>query len=509
MRDLLIPLIIFLISFSLLVSEINDAGLSWDEANFIPAGSNHVIWIKENFLQVFKGDFRYIFNKNSIDWHWTSTAENPPLAKILSGISGILFENAVGVIGAYRLSNLIIFCLFLGLIYISVRREYGQGAAILSCLILFSMPRVVGHARIAALDLPVAFFWYITIYSFYLGLKNRRWRIAAAVFLGLAILTKHNALMIPFVLILWALFYRKKSALRSFFWMAAIAPCVVIALWPWLWPNIFKRLYFVYVWTKVIRSDIPLYYLSRTYKTAPFPWHYAWIMSLVTIPPLAILGLLSSPYRRIKRDPFFGLLFLNILFPLFIFSLPATPRYDGVRLFLHIFPFMAILSGLGLKRAFDFLFRRFGKIPAIAACAACLAFMMVPIFKTHSYSLSYYNMLAGGPKGAAKMGFETTFWGDTCDFNIFSYLYQNTPLNSKISFFPFGNNVVRFYKNSPLLREDMEVIPWDKEKTDFLILNFRQGMFDDYIWELVKKSPLLYANYLGGAPLTAVYRINR
>jgi len=505
--NFVISLVILFISFSLLVSEINNAGLTWDEANFIPAGRKHIIWIKEIFSEIFKGNFRFIFNENFIDKQWSHTAENPPLAKVLSGLSGLVFENIVGVLGAHRMSNLIIFCLFLIIIYRSVKREYGNGAALLSLLVLFSMPRVVGHARLAALDLPMAFFWYISIYSFYLGLKNHKWRIASAIFLGLAILTKHNALMIPFILVLWSLFYREKKALKSFLWMAIIAPFVVIILWPWLWPAVFKRLYFVYIWTKFIRADIPVYYLGNAYKTSPFPWHYAWVMSLVTIPLAVIFGILCSPYQRVKRDPFYGILLLNILFPLFIFSLPTTPRYDGVRLFLHIFPFMAIVSGLGLMRLFTFLYHKFGRALAIIICCVCLFFMMVPVFGTHSYKLSYYNKLIGGPRGAARYGFETTYWGDTCDINIFTYLYQNIPSKAKISFFPFGSRAIEVYKTLDAIREGIEVIPWDKDRTDFLVLNFRQGMFDDFIWTLVKTKSPLYASYLDGAILTAVYQI--
>ena len=101
-------------------------------------------------------------------------------------------------------------------------------------------------------------------------------------------------------------------------------------------------------------------------------------------------------------------------FVLLVFSWPGTPVYDGVRLFLMVFPLWAVWVGIGAR----WLIER----PAVAAWPLRLRYGMLAVFVAlqgtglivyHPCQLSYYNLLVGGLPGAERLGFEVTYWGDT------------------------------------------------------------------------------------------------
>ena len=101
-------------------------------------------------------------------------------------------------------------------------------------------------------------------------------------------------------------------------------------------------------------------------------------------------------------------------FVLLVFSWPGTPVYDGVRLFLMVFPLWAVWVGIGAR----LLIGR----PTVAAWPLRLRYGMLAVFVVlqgtglivyHPCQLSYYNLLVGGLPGAQRLGFEVTYWGDT------------------------------------------------------------------------------------------------
>ena len=57
----------------------------------------------------------------------------------------------------------------------------------------------------------------------------------------------------------------------------------------------------------------------------------------------------SPPLRSLSKEEG-SLLLGTMIFVLALFSLPGTPVYDGVRLFLMVFPIWAIWVGIGARR---------------------------------------------------------------------------------------------------------------------------------------------------------------
>ena len=117
------------------------------------------------------------------------------------------------------------------------------------------------------------------------------------------------------------------------------------------------------------------------------------------------------------------LLLCGLLISLLPSALPSSPKYNGVRLFLPAFPFLAALAGGGfawLQGKITALLKsdspdRARLAPLVAAALG--AILLLPglsgAARTHPYQLAYYNSLVGGTKGATARGFETIYWGQS------------------------------------------------------------------------------------------------
>ena len=515
-RDFWTAFLLGIFGFFLIAFTLNQPGLTWDEANFIPSGLSYIDW----FRQLDSPD---AFTPGVITKYWSATRGHPPLAKLLSALTILVFHKITGLIASARLSTAFSFSFLLMLIYSLVRRFWSWKAGIFSSLSLLIMPRFFGHAHLAALDVLMSTMSVLVVFSFIRGIDNWRWSLSLGVFFGLALATKLNALYLPFPLIIWAHLYHRKDYANNLIAMLFISPFVFLAIWPWLWVDTSQHL-LGYLASKIQRSVIPVYYLGKTYGESPPPWHYPFLMTAITIPSgLVLTGLAgiagviksSLPHRSTGDRHKIGMLIIfSALFPLILMSLPGIPKYDGVRLFLPAFPFLAILSGIGLEQLgekTDGFIRRKLNLRTIIHLPLIIGLLFLgisarPLVAISPYYLSYYNILAGGVKGAKKLGMETTYWGDSMTQTVLDYL-NGQPPGTRVNFFPVGSNIVPLLEFSGELRSDIEVT--SREKADFLVLNCRQGFFDDKLWKIYKEEkPIKEAGtFYKGVPLTAVYRL--
>jgi len=523
-RDFWIVFLLGAFSFFFVAFTINQPGITWDEANFIPSSLSYLDW----FRQLKSPD---AFSLETITKYWWATREHPPLAKLLSALGILLFHKSAGLIAAARLPVAFSFSLLIILVYSLTRQFRGWRTALFASLSLLLMPRFFGHAHLASLDVPMSLMTVLVVYSFVRGVKSWKWSLALGLGFGLALATKVNALFLPFPLLIWAHLYHRKQYANNLMAMLFISPLIFFAIWPWLWVDTSQRLV-EYLALKVQRSTIPVYYLGKTYGEVSPPWHYPFLLTAVTIPSGLLITSLAGFVRVIKTsfkargtdsslpncpagdEHKTGMLIIfTALFPILLISLPGVPKYDGARLVLTALPFFAILSGIGLEWLVDkgtrLIRQKFSLRTVHLSLILGLLFLGInvwPLVSIHPYYLSYYNGLVGGVRGAKKLGLETTYWGDSLTRPVLDYL-NNLPQGTKINFFPAGINIVPILKLSGQLRADIEVT--SREEADLLVLNCRQGFFDEKLWKIYKnKKPIKEAGtFYQGVPLTAVYHL--
>ncbi|MCA9436146.1 MAG: hypothetical protein KC978_10205, partial [Candidatus Omnitrophica bacterium] len=119
--------------------------------------------------------------------------------------------------------------------------------------------------------------------------------------------------------------------------------------------------------------------------------------------------------RTLNSEEF--LLWMGMLFPLLVSSMPQAPKYDGIRLLLPAYGPMTLLAALEISRWWHWGMDRYGeKLSGMIRTALLVLLMLLvllPSLRIYPHNLVYYSPLIGGPKGAHAAGFELEYLGVT------------------------------------------------------------------------------------------------
>jgi hypothetical protein len=170
---------------------------------------------------------------------------------------------------------------------------------------------------------------------------------------------------------------------------------------------------------RVSPQSLPSTYLP-TWFAISFPEFYAVGLAAGLVPAAAFL------LRRGRRMPtvavVLGLVVMACLPPALAVWRRAV-MYDGMRHFLFVVPFVAVLAGRGFAAAVgDLAALRTSSRPLVAARAAIaavavgagvlsLGLTVGDLRALHPYEYVYFNRLVAGGQAAASARFETDYWG--------------------------------------------------------------------------------------------------
>lgn len=523
-----VALIISLCFCAITAFTINDYGITWDEAIYFYAGDSYLRWWLDPAVE-------------KIEAYWRINHEHPPLVKFLSGLSHYIFHeklNLFGHIFAYRLPILIFVCVGNYFLFRFMADLSSLSIAFFSTLIFFSLPRIFFHAHLGAFDFPVSALWIAVISLFWKALneaQSLKYIFLAAIFLGLALLTKINAFLLyaPLFLIWMWDFWEKKSPSdrqRKFFnliLMLIIPPIMLISFWPWLWQETIPRIH-GFIFFHQHHPQVFTYYLGKQWPIQP--WHYPFVMTFATLPPLIfflfLIGFLSI-ILNLEQTKIFIL--FNALFPLILIAIPSVPKYDGVRLFLPAFPFISMIAGMGVQQIL-LLFQKISPSPSPISpypplrkdsaatnrkwklvYPTLLSLFALSIYssiiKTHPYQSSYYSKLIGGIERAAQKGFEIDYWGNAY-IGALPWMNQH----SLSTFWVYMADIepivlwgFDLYKKDGLLKDSIKF--GHKQDSDYLMLLMRQGFFDAEMWDFYKYKQPVFSVKLGQTSLVNIYRL--
>ena len=504
---------VFVVALGSVLLTLDDPGLTWDEPFSIFSGRSYAQWIGE--LP------RLPFSRDKIDAFWALNHEHPPLAKLAIGISQAVLGASMGPILSSRLAIALIFALLVELVFHFGTRAFGGLAGLMAAASLMCMPRVFGHAHLASLDLTMAATWTLSAVAFARAAEHGGWRWGAVSGLcfGLALLTKVNAVFLPLALVAWGVGFHRKRAIVPLA-LTLLGGLVVFYIgWPWLWHAPLARgwAYLRPTW----RVAIPVQYFGRVYAEQGAPWHYPVVLTMATIPIGILFVVLMGgvhAVREFRRSPLLALLVVNVAVAIGPFLLPWLPKYDGVRLFLPAFPFIALLAGVGGSRCWDWVAAHSKGRPWRPLFLGTVLFLSQAgaVVWMHPYGLSYYNALVGGLWGAERLGLETTYWHDVVDRRLFRWLNRRCAVGSAVAFYPVGEFVVSNRRDVPDLyeafylhpRKRLRAVRLDKgARYQFVVLNARKAMLRRHpeAWRIYTTRRPLYSVRRQGVLLAAVY----
>ncbi len=338
---------------------------------------------------------------------------------------------------------------------------YGRTAGIVAALAVVLMPRVFGHAHLAALETSIGCTYLLAVLVVARTWTNDAgvrwpWAVLAGVALGAAMLTKIQGALLPVPLAIWAFYHWRLRAVLPLAICGCVALAVFYLFWPWLWWHPIAN-FLKYLGRTTDRQTLYLWYLGTRYTDRNHPWHYCAVLFLTTVPlglqALGGLGLFAGRTRlRFARHE--QLVLGAMLFPLILFSIPRIAVYDGARLFLVAFPLWAIFIGRGAAVGWDWLCRSVPRRAAIAVAGLFLVGQSWSIAATWPCFLSAYNGAVGGLFGAQGLGFELDYWGAAVTRGFLERVAQAVPDGAEIDVAPVLHpfQLDEMLKQSPVLR---------------------------------------------------------
>jgi len=508
---------------------------------------------------------RQALEQTAIDAAWTHNHEHPSLMKSLFALSHLFLHDAYKWVAddstAFRLPGMLMMGLAMFVTYMFAREAYSRRAAVVAALALGLMPRVFYHAHLACFDVPIMAMWCTCVYVYWRAEKEGSWgwALATGVVYGLTLETKHNAWMLPAVVVPHALLIHGRVLGRyaarrarlvvpmSLVAMATVGPALFVVLWPWMWHDTLNRLE-EYVKFHVFHEYYNIEFLGRTYFGPPSPRSYMPVMIAATVPTatlvlFAVGGLerawvyarnalaqmrvrtfarrednarfsdvgVAAP-RRLHTEVLF---FLAMAVSLGPFLLPRTPIFGGTKHWMTAYPFLAIVAGRGFDVVAAHVEKLLPKLyatrtsRALMQCAlvsSALSGAFATTWHSHPFGLSSYVPMVGGTAGGADLGLNRQFWGFTTQ-SLGSWLEKNTKPGDTFYFmdtsWPAWTRMVAERRVPSWLRG----VSSPAEAT-WSIVHHEQHMNEvDYnIWTEYGSSTPAYVLTHDGVPIISVYR---
>jgi hypothetical protein len=412
-------------------------GLSWDEEHSAQNGEYAAAWYR-----TLGRDARVItsFNQRFYGSAFNLTAHLAarvsPLGAYETGHILIALLACVGLAFTYRLGALV----------------GGERAGFFALLFLALTPPFVGHAFMNPKDVPLAALFVAAAY--YVGrAMSELPRPSRATLIGLAVATGLAAgvrvigiFLIGYwgiALAVWTVLALVRGrprpgwlALAGWWLLPALgAWAIMVAFWPFahLDPllNPVRALIdnaafqfqgaMRFDGTNVSPQGLPPTYLP-TWFAISLPEFYLIGLAGGVVPALAFL-LGEGRGRRWRGVAAVACLLVAALLPPALAIWRRAVMYDGMRHFLFVLPFVAVLAGAGMAAAVgDVRGLRGGRgvvgwvrgalgFVVTSVGVASLGLTLADMWALHPYEYVYFNRLVAGGQAAASERFETDYWG--------------------------------------------------------------------------------------------------
>jgi hypothetical protein len=540
-RDHVIGATLAVIYVAWLLATAPSLGFPRDEALYFRAATQYAGW----WLALFEHTGNAL-RQPAIDSAWGINHEHPALMKTLFGLSEYFLHQRMHVFAdastAYRFPGMASAGMAIWTTYLFGARAWTRRAGLTAAVLFALMPRVFFHAHLACFDAPIAAMWILCVYVHWRAQTRRTlgWIIAVGVIFGLALETKHNAWMLPAVLVPHAMFVHGHASLRelaagrmslpaSIASMAIIGPLVFYALWPYVWHDTFARVEW-YVDFHLNHEYYNIEYLGKNYFGPPSPKSYLPVMVAATVPTVTLLlfGIgcgdrAVAGARRLvagqagpRRDDgeIDMLLALSLLVCVGPFFLPATPIFGGTKHWLPAYPVMALFAGRGfdavvsaMRKALpDLVGPRWILAQLGLGASVCAAPFMVTVH-SFPFGLSAYVPLVGGTAGGADLGLNRQFWGFTSQNAAAEYLNAKAPGNASVFIHDTTWDAWTRMQEEGRVRRDLRATGSPGDATIALVEHeLHMNEVDYSIWVAYQETSPAYVVQHDGVPIVSIYR---
>jgi 4-amino-4-deoxy-L-arabinose transferase-like glycosyltransferase len=266
MKTLRVPVLVFCISFIVLVASLGDYGITWDEPENFFTG--------RVYLNVFSHlSTTYLRNPNRLaipdpvgfrqETHWE---RYPPFAVTLASLSSYVFSQRLHILHPV-IAHHVVVVLFgsLGILGTYALSTLVGGSGITAAIVLFLILVYFGQSHNNIKDIPGAAMYIaaLCMWLFAIQKKNRWWFVVAGVMTGFSIATKISAFFVLPTVLVWMIL--SKISLR-WFWVGTIVCYVSLCTaWPWLLVDFPQHFLLVWRYTQEVGRGLSVLFYGALY----------------------------------------------------------------------------------------------------------------------------------------------------------------------------------------------------------------------------------------------------
>jgi hypothetical protein len=438
-RHSAVPVVLFFIALLVIgLASFRDYGISWDEPLQRKYGQHLYDFVTKGDLRMIEGPMKYY---------------GPAFEMCLFFLQKALgLEDTRSIYFMRHLMTFLVFLLGVFFFYRLCRlifRSWKVG--LLGAAMLVLSPRIFAESFYNPKDMPFLALFVISIYTLvrYLDAKTIRWAVTHAIACAVLVDIRIVGLLVPlftagFVAADVAGAGRRGAhvvrQVLGFGVFGGVLAAAVVLMWPTLWQRPLYHLAQAFREMSHYPQDAPVLYLGQYTQPRDLPWHYGVVWIGISTPLLYIVGFLLGCLVLLRRASG-GLIRHNIgvlsgrfpeglisgrdsavlllwfFFPVLYVMLSRATLFDGWRHIYFVYPAFVGIALVGFCGAFRFLrgcirsgaFRIVATIVVVAVTLGMLNIARI-MFKYHPYEHLYFNVLAGGIRGAEGR-FDLDYWG--------------------------------------------------------------------------------------------------
>lgn len=505
---------VFVLALGALLVASRGFGLTWDEATYFRYADSIRAWWRAGAPADAAALMRY--------WAYDLYSNpHPPFMRIVAAVGSSFVERRLPFPTDYRFGHFVWCAGCLAGAFALLRRRWPPILAAAAIAFVALQPRVFGHLLIASSDSPIALGWLLlALLAWRLadddvvppvtGGRRRRAALWTAFFLvaGCSAASKFTGFLALVPIGAFFVWRRRWSDAAMVAAAAAWALLFVVIASPHLWhhPIVGALSYLQY---PLQRQAVPFStaYFGKLYRN-DLPWHYFFVMSAITMPPLVLVLLPAAALARGELRKLLAPVGFAVAFWLVLVHLPNTPRHDEVRQFLSVYPLLGIVAWAGLVASLERAGRERPpwRSPRIAAgaCAAAVLLLAATVTRAHPFELSSYNGFIGGVRGAERAGMEMSLYFEAVDRGVLRALERYPRPGETLFMSPFWPALLETYVQHDVLHSPLALLPQHTdERPDWLLLVRRRYLFDDKLFLML---PAVYEVRYDGVPLVKLVR---